>query len=307
MTVLLFFNELSTAVEGPHHRTDEVMAEFVDLLRAIHSWRRDLALVTPTPFKSIELTPGYSVQRWIASSGANQDRWRLIQAIRNRAPFQAVLPEGADADVEYRHGGRLAGGLGAAHLSDGLAVSLSYDTVWNSAWVGLHQKMVAEDDHGEVKLHEDTVKVRHATTHQHALEHKDWVQEIGRDGITSGSAIWEIREDRFPHLTFLPRIEGDLHNLRQDWIQPVFTALLKLERSIADWGTNASALPFWHTKVSQEFEGREQLCHFEDLDGSTRIFEWHARFTPGAGRLHFRLVTEDRTARVAYIGRKLGI
>lgn len=49
-----------------------------------------------------------------------------------------------------------------------------------------------------------------------------------------------------------------------------------------------------------------KLCEFPDLDGVVRVFELHARF-PGAGRLHFRLVSEDRTARVAYIGRKIGI
>ena len=31
------------------------------------------------------------------------------------------------------------------------------------------------------------------------------------------------------------------------------------------------------------------------------------RFTPGAGRVHFRLVPEQRSARVAYVGLKLGI
>jgi hypothetical protein len=30
---------------------------------------------------------------------------------------------------------------------------------------------------------------------------------------------------------------------------------------------------------------------FTDLDGKVRTFDWHARFTPGKGRLHFRLVS----------------
>ncbi|XVQ87260.1 hypothetical protein ACQP2K_07525 [Microbispora siamensis] len=307
MAVLLFLNELSTATEAPPQRTNEVMAELVELLRAIRGWRGDLALVTPVALKSMELTPGYSVQQWIAADGANRDRWRLIQAIRNRAPFNSVLAQGADADVEYRHGDRLAKGLGAAHLSDGLAISLSYESAWDDAWISLDRKMLAEDDQGEVVLHEDTIEVRHATTRLHAETHKGWVQETGRDSLTSGAALWESKEHFFPHLTFLPRVEDDLRNLRQDWIRPVVAVLIKLERSIAEWGESLAALPDWQTKVSQEFEGRERLCHFEDLDGHTRVFEWHARFTPGAGRLHFRVVAEDRSARIAYIGRKLGV
>ncbi|WP_432929862.1 hypothetical protein ACQPZZ_06595 [Microbispora sp. CA-135349] len=307
MTVLLFFNELSATVEAPQHRTDHVMAEFVDLLRAIRGWRGDIALVTAVELKSMELAPGYSVQQWIAASGANRDRWRLIRALQNRAPYRSVLAEEADANVEYRYGDRLAEGIGAAHLSDGLAVSLTYDTVWDRTSLDVRRKMLVEDDSGEVSLREDTVEVRHAAAPGHAVVHKEWVQETGRDGLVSGDAIWESRTYFFPHLCFLPRVERDLRELRQDWVRPVASALLKLERSISEWSANSAALPQWQTYVSQEFEGRERLCRFVDLDGLTRVFEWHARFTPGAGRLHFRLVAEDRTARIAYIGLKLGI
>ncbi|WP_405088663.1 hypothetical protein [Microbispora sp. NBC_01389] len=307
MTVLLFFNELSTTVEAPQRRTDNVMAELVDLLRMVRGWRGDVALVTAVELKSLELTPGYAVQQWIAASGANRDRWRLIRALQNRAPYRAVLTEGADAEVEYRHGDRLAEGIGAAHLSDGLAVSLTYDMVWDRTSVEARRKMLVEDDLGEVSLREDTVEVRHAATSGHALAHKEWVQETGRDGLVSGDAIWEHRSLFFPHLRFLPRVERDLRELRHDWVRPAANILGKLERSIAEWNMGSAALPLWQTYVSPEFEGRERLCSFVDLDGLTRVFEWHARLTPGAGRLHFRLVPEDRTARVAYVGRKLGI
>jgi hypothetical protein len=36
------------------------------------------------------------------------------------------------------------------------------------------------------------------------------------------------------------------------------------------------------------------------------VFDLHARFTPGAGRLHFRLDPEPRRAVIAHVGRKLG-
>jgi hypothetical protein len=59
--------------------------------------------------------------------------------------------------------------------------------------------------------------------------------------------------------------------------------------------------------VTPEAEQRKRLCMFVDLDGIERLFDWHARFTPGAGRIHLRLVPEEGKARIAHIGLKLGI
>ncbi|WP_433499697.1 hypothetical protein ACQP1K_05060 [Sphaerimonospora sp. CA-214678] len=307
MPVMLFFNELSVTLTASPQQIDKTMAEFVDLVRTIHRWRRDAALVTAVPLKSLELAPGYSIQQWIAADGANRDRWRLIRAVQNRAPYRSLIPDDADSDVEYRHDDNRAEGIGTAHLLGGLAISLPSETKWDSPWVTADRTMLAEDEYGSVSLHEDTVEVRHAATRSHIELHKNWVQETGRDGLGSGVAIWENRSLHFPHLTFLPRVEDDLRSLRQDWVRSVSGLLLRVQDAVAEWNEGNAALPSWRTKVSQEFEGRERLCQFVDLDGVSRVFEWHARFTPGAGRLHFRLVAEDRTARVAYIGLKLGL
>ncbi|MGH3276606.1 MAG: hypothetical protein ACRDNZ_20045 [Streptosporangiaceae bacterium] len=43
------------------------------------------------------------------------------------------------------------------------------------------------------------------------------------------------------------------------------------------------------------------------MDDVERTFDLHGRFTPGAGRVYFRLAPQDRQARIAHIGLKLGI
>jgi len=190
------------------------MTEFVDLLRTIRNWRHDIALVTHVSIKKIELANGYHVAQWIAAKPANRDRWRLIRAIQNRSPFRSVMAHGAHHEVEYRYNGQVADGLKAAHLLDGLALSLRLDSAWEDAWVWADQSMLVEDDSGEVMVREDRVDVRHAATDQHATRHKDWVQASGRDELTTGSITWQRREDFFPHLEFLPRVQDDLQHLR---------------------------------------------------------------------------------------------
>jgi len=305
--ILLFFNELSNTAHAEPRSIDQAMAEFVELLRTIRGWRGDTALVTEEPLKLMEIAPGYSIQQWIARSSVNLDRWRFIRAIQNRAPYRSVLPDSVETGVEYRHDGYRVRGIGAAHLLDGLAVSLPLGVAWGEPWIAVLRLMLAEDERGEVALREEQVDVRHASLPAHAVRHKAWVQDAGREHLTSGAGIWDSRAHHFPHLTFLPRVEGDLRGLSQDWVRPVVDALLGIERAVADWSEERTAWPEWKTKVSGDSESRRHLCWFDDLDGITRIFELHARLTPGVGRLHFRLVAEDRSARVAYIGRKLGI
>ena len=81
--------------------------------------------------------------------------------------------------------------------------------------------------------------------------------------------------------------------------------LAALQNSLSGW--NGDGHPAWRVRVTGEYSGRERLCWFEDLDGEWRLFEQHARFTPGEGRIHFRLDQPDQQIVVAYIGRKLGI
>jgi hypothetical protein len=95
--------------------------------------------------------------------------------------------------------------------------------------------------------------------------------------------------------------------LRVDWVLPLAWELRRIDGAIADWNPKMQAVPAWRSKISPEGEQRRQLCRFTDLDGKVRVFDLHGRFTPGEGRVHFRLVPEERKARVAYVGLKLGI
>ncbi|MGC4805084.1 hypothetical protein [Micromonospora sp. DT233] len=80
--------------------------------------------------------------------------------------------------------------------------------------------------------------------------------------------------------------------------------LAELELATADWETTKDGTPHWRSKVTPESESRKALCYFNDTDGVSRLFEWHARLTPGAGRLHFRMERSQQQLVIAYIGGK---
>ena len=124
---------------------------------------------------------------------------------------------------------------------------------------------------------------------------------------STGIELCNNVDDWFPSIKFLPRVRNDLDNYSAHSFEldQVIERLAELQATIAAW--NGDALPSWRSKVTPESQSRQELCEFADCAGRTHNYELHARFTPGAGRIHFRLLHAERKIEVAYIGKKLGV
>ncbi|MFE9918536.1 hypothetical protein ACFYPG_25605 [Micromonospora sp. NPDC005553] len=306
MSLLLVLNELSYR-ETKARREDisDSLHGLVKLLRKVRQHRTDVALVTERRFFDLDLGDDYSVREW-AGDGRNSDALRYLRGMRQRAPFRDVAPADLRDGAEYFHGEQPAEGLGTAHQVGGLAVSLPLAQLWDETLLRLSQHGLAEDDAGAIVLTRAEVGVRHACRPGHVDEHQQWLCDSELTRIHSGAKLWEAREDIFPHLRFLPSVADDLLRLRSAWLQPVKERLAELELTAAAWVPAIEAGPRWRSKVTPESDTRKALCRFVDTDGTTRVFDWHARFTPGAGRLHFRMDGAHQQLVIAYIGAKLG-
>jgi len=238
--------------------------------------------------------------KWCAD-GHNIDQWRYIRNMQNKAPFTfAELDTRDDPDAyEYRHRGRLAVGLGTAHDQASLAVSLDTHADWQATGLTVTKTWLDAPD-------EDVV-VRHAVTVDDFGSHAHWLVSDSATSVHSGREIWEARAERFTHLRFLPGVEKNLTDLPVSHTKQVDGRLGELNRAISAWHPEGGGSPTWGSLVTPEHEGRKRLCEFTDLDGHVRVFDLHARYTPGPGRIHFRLNPADGTGIVAHVGRKLGI
>ncbi|MEU8271953.1 hypothetical protein AB0B89_32960 [Sphaerisporangium sp. NPDC049002] len=306
MRVLLFFNELSCSAPQPREQVDEAMKQFVRVLRAVTDQRQDAALISDVKLKELELAPGYYLAEW-SGRPANVDLWRWIRRMQNRAPFSDVLPPGVGEGVDYFSDGRAAKALRAAHLLDGMSVSLLVDTAWNTPWVQANRSVLTEDPNGEALLLEEAVEVRHGATLDHLRLHMEWIKQIGIPALKRGSEIWESRMDLYPSLLFLPQTEQQFSELRLDWVVPAAQELRRIDHAIGDWDPQRTREPTWRSNVTPEGETRRRLCKFKDFDGIPRVFDLHGRFTPGHGRVYFRLDPQTGKAIVAHVGLKLGI
>lgn len=305
MPLLMFFNELPCSEPHPRERVDSAMGVFVRLLNRISRLRNDAVLVSVAYLRDMELAPGYYFADW-AHQPRHVDLARAIRSLRQRAPFSDVLPLGVGEGVEYFWEGCPALALGAAHLLEGLLVSVLVDDRWNVSWVRADRQILVELDDGGVDVRDaDPVDVRHAATAEHLTSHGDWIKQYGLPDLRHGDEIWAAREALYPNLQFLPNVQRQLHNVTWEWVVPVALELRRIDDAIADWNPQIRPLPIWRSLVTPEHEMRKQLCRFTDVDGVERVFDWHGRFTPGKGRIHFRLIAEERKARIAYIGSKL--
>lgn len=313
---LLFLNDLSCDTACDPAGADRAMTEFAHAVAAVvRADRPGTKLVTREPLNGLQIAQGHPIGKW-SGQPKNRDVWLRLLKMQSTSPFRTVYPEGEDfLDVEYRHEGRAAEGLGAAHLMGGVGVSLPVDTCWDASMLSLEREQLLEEAGAAEGSEISDVEIRHASSRGHVDEHRQWIEDRatavrrrGLDVVRTGAELWEKRETFFPHLQFLPQAERDLRELAEAWVGPVRERLAELEEAVAAWDPATRPIaPQWRSYVRQEFESRRRLCWFTDLDGEVRLFEWHSEFLPKPGRMHFRLVPEQRTVRIAYVGRKLGV
>jgi hypothetical protein len=304
---LLFLNEMSCATTCDPARADAAMADFINAVRGVAKEdAAGTALVSEAGLKSLEIADGYPIGKWIGASPKNHVRWQRLLALRNRSPVRSVYPApGADDNLEYQYAGETVLGLGAAHFMDGIAISLPVTPHWLNSSVALDRSELVELDDGTLEFKHETVDVRHVSVPHHVDDHRSWVRRSTLARADTGRQIWECRADLYPHLEFLPRTETQLGDLEPRWVVPVRRSLEGLEAAAAGWDPAVTPEPGWQSKVTPEGETRKRVCRFEDTDGEWRTFHLHARFTPGAGRIHFRLLGDTGTIRIAHVGGKI--
>jgi hypothetical protein len=303
--ILLFLNELSCGTPQSPQQVNQAMEQFVDLLRYVRKQREQASLVLPVKREDLELAQGYYVNQWINAGRRNLDLWRYIKTMRSQAPISSAVPPGVAEVFDYFCNDHRAEGARAAHLMDGLLVSFLVDPMWDVPHIEAVCEELIETSAGDLDTQQYPVTIRHAARLEHAEVHESWIKQAGVTAFRSGAEIWEARADLYPHLQFLSQVQGNLYDLRVDWVIPVSRRLRTLDDAVAQWESTGSEPHDWGSKVTSESERRRRFCYFTDEDGERRLFELHARFTPGVGRIHLRLVPEARKARIAYIGLKI--
>lgn len=311
MNIQLFLNELSQEppaedIASGRKRMSEFLRTVSRVREIVHAAR--VVLRTVDVIDSVLLAPGYPVASW-RRDASQPERMKLLQL----AVQVPLIERGRDPDkivdnslrAECRHEGRAALGIGAAVMSDGLSVSFLSAPYWDTAVLKIELDEVDERS----EIHTSQVDARHAAKTVHVDQHESWLRELERLSIKDGQDLWDRRGDLFPALEFCKEVRTQLWKfLGGDLaLGPVVLRLVQLQKFFESWDGSPIGPDSLPSKCSPEsrvtLQQYDQEHTFTPPHGPARLFSWHVRFTPGAGRIFFDGDPERKKGIVGYIGK----
>jgi hypothetical protein len=312
MDLEMVLNELSLhPIARDIYIARQRMAEFVQTMNVATRQGVKGMLRTSTDFNAEEIAPDYPVVRWVNDKSVEADLRNFYLKLATNAPFLVDVHDSSIQESfglsDFFWGEEQAIGLGVAFLLEALAISFRSDSCWFESHLQLKINQI--DDNGE--LTETFEDIPHASHYSHIREHLAWIslrlRSHARAEVHEGVDIWSGKEQWFPHLYFCEKVREQFQELyRGDpRLLPIMKRLYELEDYCNSWLDG----PFDHTKINKatpessitlETYGPEHAfqCH----DGAFRLFSWHVRLTPGAWRIYFYPLVEERRLIVGYIG-----
>lgn len=196
-------------------------------------------------------------------------------------------------------------GLASEEINNTFAVSLS-STGWDeTSYQLLLQRLLYEN--GDLVEQNVETSCRNVSTTVHIDAMASFFVPIP----LSGRELLMRLSKLFPHLVFSSKAKGQIkRNHDRPSIEQIYLKLQDINSAAQKLNNGVLRKELFHYKASPEHEQRGQLPEMDILfdDGITRHCEWHLRYTPGCGRIHFSSDNGDgKTIYVGHVDGKLGI
>ena len=307
----IFLNELSVKEASDKRTAKECMTKLMTVYNKAQR-KGFKELKTTETFINIALAPGYKLIEWIHDPSVDRELRLMFRTKVSKSPFIENLLFKKDEEVEqlheFKHKGQKAAGLGAAYLFDSLAISFDNSGQWDNHLIKID---ISEYSEEEEKIIQFTEKVKHSSKLIHLDYLNDWLESKKKCSIPNGKLLWLKRKELFPHLKFCETIEPQVSPLTN--VNPEFNQIIKrlflIDGHCSKWETGIFTGKNFPLKVTPESESRrlkfKDELTFTCPDGETRFFSWHARYTPGAGRIHFVPDNSKKIIYIGYIGQKI--
>jgi hypothetical protein len=302
----IVLNELS--FEPPTEKIYDAwpwMRSLVETLRAYMA-------VEPTEIKTllvtsdvmrIPLAERYTIYSWCEDQQVPDVDRSFLLGLSTQKPF-------LDRDrLECQFKGRFGAGLTIA-WRDSFPVASAHSADYLDA-THLEVDATALNDAGD-DYASQRVQVCHACRADHVRSHVGWIrgrirdiQDSRRRFALSGLDLWNKRETMFPHLELCARVLRQLRSLRKgdQRLPQIVGRLFELETYCSSWVGGSFDPEALQSKITPESDQTLQQFHQEHTflcpDGVERLFSWHARYTPGDGRIFF---FPDEARRRIFIG-----
>lgn len=298
----LFFNELSLSTAPDRFVARTRFQALGELLSKSAESRGLGEIKVANQFFSHNFASDYTFYQWTDDKDVDQDFRTLLKSRITTTPVidDMLLEKEHTASSLFQclHEGTIALGLGAAspYFFDSIAISMHHNVYdWNLSFVETNVQILETET-----INEQVCSVRHALGHSHLEVHDEWIKTKLRPSVPNGKVLWLKRGDLYPNLIFCAQVQSQL--AKYSGKQPEFIQLQKRLDELEDYAAKREAGHFdpeeLPSKVSPESATRSETFANELTqqcpDGVVRFFDWHSRFTPGAGRIHFYPLEESK-------------
>ena len=300
----LVFNELS-ANHGTLSR-QAARSYMTNMARAVArlAGPESVTLVAVCNFHETLVSHEYTVAHWLRDPAADRD----VRAFLRRISAKVVTDAGVSDAVrdrfylsEFRAETEEARGLGLAHLLRTVGVSLASADRWRQVAVSVRHVWLDID----ALEHEETISVRNLSNTAHVETLREMMlRQVQGDLRGRPSTLADRKDECFPHLRFGRDVDAQIGGLSGVVLNQVIGTLIVLDGIVRDWRRHQSD-PRASPRISGESQatmnkyGEERI--FGTADGGAAVFAWHARVGI-SHRVHLRLVHENRSMEIGYIG-----
>jgi hypothetical protein len=249
-------------------------------------------------FYNHQFAPGYSFLHWVADHNADEDLRVLLKSVMGTMPFVDEILVGYENEnnvvLKMEYNNQLCIGLGLASNILFHTVTLSYDAIqWSLNEYPVSVTIAEEDATGNIVENVKAGTAFNISADAHVATHQHFINTKVKSTIQNGRELWLKREELFPNLHFCDLVREQIASMNANTMgfQIIIERLFDLQ-NVAVKCTGVGVKPAdFPTLTTPESDSRlkdfsEQLT-IKCPDGEKRLFSWHSRFTPGAGRIHF--------------------
>lgn len=286
MQLEMFFNELSLEPVAPALIDGQLRAECM-LLTVKEATKSGVGRVLhlPIDFFNKPLCQQYTWNQWRVDGRIDKDLRRFFISLATKTPFLTDSPFVRNyQDIDCVVDSKLALGIKAAYLADGLCISLQSDMKWGSHFLNCEIREIVDDD-----VMSFNAGVKHASKAAHVSANKEWIKNRIINSVRTGDELWLRKLELFPCLIFCESIKAQMALLPHAAIPPIVRGLFLLN----DYSKNWTSGPFNMQQIGCEVspESSQTLRKyaaehtFTTPDATPRLYSLHAK--PGKYRIYF--------------------
>ena len=311
----LILNQASLAAPDIGSAVDWLQDVTIGIAALVHQGVSELALRSELPLQQTKCHSGFSLSDVIFElrNGGYRDEFLLLMRLTTKVPLLFKLsPVVKDRFLSCENltlppsEGRP---LVLCALTRGIAVGFPSRDPWDRDQLSVRFEELLPNGDFEEALE----TIDNLTRSNHAIpiydRHRSLLLRNFME-LQDSKAIWDARQEVFPHLVFGLDVEKQLGELNPGLLNTVCHRLADLDQTAFDWLSDGTSAPLWRVRVTDESDSVKNNANlrearrFRSYDGSPQLFLWHARFGSN-GRIHLSFDRQKFEIQVGYIGSHL--